>query len=194
VGTTAAALIDYDNACRTVTPERSPRDVAINLDELLRAVAAQASVLLPGVDELDVRLYGGWADRGGNATPRAGWILQELPGFRTRLNGLRIRPRLATSLLALPEDHLIGTHRSDVESQQKLVDGMLSVDALTLARDGERIIIVVSDDDDFVPAVLVGFLWTPRASPLVLFRRVKPPGDALNDPLLQRRGIRITLC
>src|SRR6266496_3452560 len=110
----AAALVDYDNVGRTVVPERGPTDVAINLDELVRALSAQTAVVLPGLEELQVRLYGGWVDKSGRLTERATWLLAELPGFRRRINQVRIRPVLARALAVSPENDLVATYRSDL--------------------------------------------------------------------------------
>jgi hypothetical protein len=156
------ALVDYDNVCTAVWPEAHRDDALANLGELLNALTVRVASLALDSRELAVRLYGGWFDQSGRLTARGGWILDNLPLFRTRMNGLRVLPTLASALVCYPDVKLIGTHRSDAPLRQKMVDTMLTVDAITLALNVEQFVIV-SDDEDFTPAAIASlFGWSPK--------------------------------
>ncbi len=190
----ASVLVDYDNVCRTVMPERGPKDVALNLDELVNAIAFQVPSVVPDVEELQIRLYGGWIDRSGRLTARARWLESELPAFRRRVNRLRVRPSVALALALLPDRELVATYRSDTAEGQKMVDGMITVDAVYLAVHEEQTVLIVSDDDDFVPALIGAHCLASRRAKMVLMRRNKARGTAPNDGLLDTLPLTMTVC
>jgi uncharacterized LabA/DUF88 family protein len=73
--------------------------------------------------------------------------------------------------------------------QQKLVDILLCCDLLTLATsDAKAIIFLLSEDDDFVPALLLAGSHTKD----VWHVRTQPKKPRLYDALLLRNGVRMT--
>jgi hypothetical protein len=127
------ALIDYDNIVAGRIPEQSRIDVRSNLTGLANTLTIICNGLGYAVEQVSVRLYGGWIDLMERETPRAAWIRSELPRFRTRVNGLRVRMSLATSLIAFPEFHFVGTYRPQSSPGQKMVDTMLAINAIELS-------------------------------------------------------------
>lgn len=187
------ALVDYDNVCTAVSPEVRAEDVALNLNELLGALAIRTANLIPDSRELVVRFYGGWFDRTGRITARGSWVVNQLPSFRTRIHALQVRPTLAASLVAYPEVDLVGTYRPDLGGQ-KMVDTMITVDAIALAGREEQLMIV-SDDEDFAPAAIASGRVATRRRMVTWLRRRRAAGDAPNDGVLQDRlAITITTC
>lgn len=187
----ATALVDYDNVCSFIAPERSPADVAGNLTEFLPKLAGQARTVLHSLEDLNVRFYGGWRDVAGRNTPRADWLLASLPRFRTRFHGVRVRPSLATELIVRPSEPLVATYK---DGAQKMVDVMLSVDAVALALAREASVVLVSDDEDFVPGTVVSGHYAERATHILLLRRARPIGSSPNDALIQSLGVIIARC
>jgi len=180
------ALVDYDNAIEEW--ENTQADVGLNLSVLCSRLSARLSALIPGSENLTVRLYGGWNTAGNQPTRRADWLLAELPNYRKRFGPLRVRPSIVTELIIRSDLTFIGTYQNQ---EQKMVDGMLMVDALELATDANIAVAVVSDDDDFVPAIISGAERRKSTNPIYLLRRVKTPGAALNDGLLTRCNVRL---
>jgi hypothetical protein len=81
------------------------------------------------------------------------WLLRSIRRLSGLEDGVRIVPEIADSLACTPQLVLWGTYKN---REQKMVDQMLSHDALFLARQGEHeSLLIISDDEDFVPAVLV---------------------------------------
>lgn len=188
----ATVLVDYDNACKVVKPERSAGDVAVNLEDFFQAFSIQVQRYLRGVESVAARFYGGWFDKRGALTDRGRWVSGELPNYRTRFNGVRFIPTMVTGLIALPEHNLIGTYRPDLSPSQKLVDGMLTVDSIELAKQDHTPILIASDDDDFVPVAIVTQMPAARKTRVYVFRREKAVGDGPNDELLERLSIQVT--
>jgi uncharacterized LabA/DUF88 family protein len=73
--------------------------------------------------------------------------------------------------------------------QQKMVDILLCCDLLTLATTGAKtIIFLLSEDDDFIPALLLAGSYTKE----VWHVRTKPNKPRLYDALLVRNGVKMT--
>jgi hypothetical protein len=71
-------------------------------------------------------------------------------------------------------------------NRQKMVDTLLTADALTIARDGlAEIFIIASDDDDLLPALLA--LTTSEMN--VIHLRREASRDAYYDGILEMRGL-----
>lgn len=105
-------------------------------------------------------------------------MLGEMAKLRGRQGPLRTRISLATEMVSRSDITLIGTYR---DGGQKMVDGMISVDLMTLANDAECSLVLVSDDDDFVPSMIgIGETRNSR-NPLFVLRRQKKLGVAPND-------------
>ncbi len=188
------ALVDYDNV-KQLRRERNREDVSVNLFEILEAVTRCAvAVNVARNDRLLLRLYGGWIDMASRETLLATWIKSEIPRLRTRRYGIRVAPSLVTSLSIRPGSNLVGTYRSADEPAQKMVDAMLSADAFHFLQLGDTVLLVVSDDDDFVPMLVAGSSMRDPRHCLFLVRRSKQPGAAPNDGLLSTCGLRILTC
>lgn len=181
------ALVDYDNICKP--PIRSTADAEIQTHSLIDRLVQTFRVAVPALQELDVRLYGGWTDEYGSPSPLATWLHQVLPTFRSRRSGLMVRPALATAMIRFPETILRGTVRLQARPRrQKMVDGMLGCDALLAAETTTDEVAIVTDDDDLVPAALSSHATSPRT---VFWIRRRPVGAGLNDHELTRIGLRI---
>lgn len=178
------AFIDYDNV--RVAPERTALDVALNLTELLDRLTDSVGAAFPAATEIDARLYGGWVGEDGRYSRLAEWTFGALHQLRGRRNGIRLRPQMVISAACQPRDVLIGTVRLlSRPKRQKMVDGLLTIDALHLS-DEEADFLLVSDDDDFVPAAMALRSATARSCFIL---RLRGPGQGLNDVTLSRNGI-----
>lgn len=181
------ALVDYANLCGPRV--RPPPDRDTRTERLVEAIVGGFHRLFSEVDNLEVRLYGGWTDEEGLPSPaaeEAASVLAALPGD---IAGVRVRFRMATAMLPFPEAVLYGTVRLGARPpRQKMVDGMLGGDAVFAARSGFARVCVVTDDEDLVPAMLTARALSSNG-PFWLRRRV--PGSGLNDAVLWERGVRI---
>ena len=178
------ALVDYDNL-RLGLPS-STGDVALQAGQMLRLLARAFLSLFAGLQELDVRFYGGWTDERGLPSRAALGLLPILAELRGRRHGIIVRPSLALTMMEFPDLLLRGTVRSlSGKQRQKMVDGMLGCDAVFAARDGETNVGVVTDDDDLIPSLLTAHSIAAASTLLVRRRRV---GTALNDVALSSRA------
>lgn len=183
---TVFALVDYDNVTTRLRKETTPFDTEFNLESIANGLTATIASTFPGTEETEVRLYGGWVDENGNNTLRANWLLAKLPDYRRKINGVRVRPRLATSLVSHAELMLLGTYQ---DAKQKMVDCMLTADAIYLGSYKEASILLASDDQDFVPAALS--VLPPRNKRHVVGWLRKQIRDIPNDEALTGRSLRI---
>ena len=72
-------------------------------------------------------------------------------------------------------------------NQQKLVDTLLCCDLITLSADSSNRIFVVSEDDDFIPALLLA-----RAHSADIWHvRTKPSKDRLYDKMMMTNGVNL---
>lgn len=186
------ALIDYDNV--KTGPDRTATETALNLGTMVNSISNRARAILPSAAELVLRFYGGWTYKDGTRTQLGQQLVQELARCRGRRNGVVLRPSLAVSVAAQPGYELRGTYRADQENGQKMVDSMIVVDALYFARIEQSAVAIWSDDDDLVPAVLAGASLKSKRSHLILFRRERDVGDAVNDAFLQTCMLTIDRC
>jgi hypothetical protein len=137
--------------------------------------------------DLDVRLYGGWIDEHGRYTQRAGWLLRGLPSLARRRHGVRLFSHLATCLCCSPRATLLGTFRPIGRSRgQKMVDTMLAIDATHYATSGFPFM-VISDDDDLVPALLNARAIGGKVLSVLRYRH---SGTGLNDHHCITAGVR----
>ncbi len=186
---TTFALIDYDNAI-VAKNERNIQDVRANLAILLNEVGLFVSSQVPSTRELIVRIYGGWITKNHEYTPRATWLISEIPNFRRRFGPFRVKPTLTDTILALPEINLCGTYRRNSnKEQQKMVDGMITVDMLFITEQYQAKIVLVSDDDDFVPALL--YCARSKTKHGIFLKRKAVAETRLNDGSLLALNIKI---
>ena len=182
----AIALVDYDNV--RSKEERTAGDVVINLMEIIPFVVAEAERSLAQPRELLVRMYGGWVNERGHQSQRGQWLLTALAWYRGRRGRVIVKPSLVTSLACRASDILLGTVReSGTGVRQKMVDAMLGLDALYFARDHSLPVLIVSDDDDLVPAALS--VCSLSQAYRVHWLRRRRPDSGLNDRLLRRAGV-----
>lgn len=172
----ATALVDYDNI--TSIKERSITDVVTNLSELIPNLVSKIRILVPDVEEVNFRFYGGWSLRDGQSSQQCVWLLSEMGRFNRRHGSVRAKCRLARELIAQTELSLVGTYR---DGGQKMVDGMITADLIHLSNDKELSLVLVSDDDDFVPGVITGSCLRSPKSPLIVLRPKRKKNIPLND-------------
>lgn len=173
-------LLDYDNAA--TVREVAPRDTRLNLAPLFSSVrAAILEYRLP--KDVSVRLYGGWHFDDGRMTPRAEWLLRALPDFRGLEKGVRIKPDLASSVAAASGRHLLGTYRNSSGPEQKMVDTMIVADAIYYARRHNQCVVVLSDDSDITPGLVVGGRECAPGNSIVWLRTATRKASA-NDSLI----------
>ena len=181
------AVVDYDNVCgQDSEPSVDPEPSAVDLvDTLASAFAAE----FPAVTELDVRFYGGWIDESGAISPSANKLIPIMPRLRGRYHSLIVRPSLALAMVQFPEEWLKGTVRlRSRQKRQKMVDGMIGCDAIFVAGKGVVHCGLVTDDDDLVPAALSAHTINPH---MFAWMRPRPMGNALNDGVFAKRGLRV---
>lgn len=187
---TTFALIDYDNVI-IAKDERCSLDVRNNLTILVNEIVLFVSSRVPSTEELIVRIYGGWLTKTNEYTARATWLLTEIPTFRRRFGRLRVKPNLTDAMLAFPDAPLCGTYRKNSEiEQQKMVDGMIAIDMLCIAQQIGGHIILVSDDDDFVPALMY-CAYSKRKQQSIFLKRKSASNIRLNDHNLISLNIEI---
>jgi len=184
------ALVDYDN----VKPQNE-----LALDDVLDNANAILDALVGAIKErhdtadVTVRLYGGWINELGQFTPLADWLLRGMPQLDRRRKGIRVFPSLATSIRCQPATTLVGTLRPASRGRaqkngktQKMVDTMLAMDVAHHDSEAPRDLLVASDDDDLVPALLSA---SPRVGSLSVLR-FRSPGIGLNDNHCSSLGVR----
>lgn len=164
-------LVDFFNVVPRI---REPGDVDDALNTIFSALRASIGRAPSEIVELEIRLYGGWVTSAQSHSQVATWLLQAIARARGLHAGFRILPVCALTLAELPHISLVGTIR---DRGQKMVDTMLCLDILHFSDSGSRLV-VMSDDDDMVPAVLVAASRGPRE--LRLLRR-RPLGVGQND-------------
>jgi hypothetical protein len=181
----AFAFVDYDNA-KAITREKSHWDVLANIETMIERLAGVRKIYFNEVDELVIRLYGGWIDEVGRNSTRADWVLPHLSDLRGRRYGTRLRIELAVSTLHISHIRLIGTYRigAGVEGQ-KMVDTLIAVDISHMAEISDCPLIVLSDDEDIVPPILNA---AARGSKTYLIRK-RLEGEGLNDASLSETGV-----
>jgi hypothetical protein len=181
-------LVDFQNVIPGGRSPRSPLEVQWLLAGLVRAAVISVRHLYPSCRECRLHLYGGWTGHDARATRHAQWLRTEVAFGRTRHEGVRVLPRLVTSLQCAPSVVLVGTSRRRNDAagmQQKMVDCMLALDAMHMATHTADPVIVWTDDDDLVPAAIS--VAAARGSCHVWRRRQR--GSGLNDHLLEGSGV-----
>lgn len=190
-GSSAIVLVDYSNVRPSTRAERDADEVRVSLDAIGEQVADCLSGSLPQIREAEVWLYDGWLFKGGNETPCLGWVRANLSMLRGLRRGIRLIPSIRTGVASAPSTRLLGTLR---KKSQKMVDTMLAVDYLYLAtRCVGRPVVVASDDDDMLPAVLQVAQSLPMPEVGWLLLRHRPLGECINDDLLDAAGVSVSV-
>jgi hypothetical protein len=122
MGDIVYALVDYDNQRPPTFGRRASagnrpnlRDHEDYIADLIRRLLEFRERLKPAFLELRVRLYGGWATmRQGENTEIGDMVAQAIDrhGYSTRGRRTRLFLEMAESVLAVPDEILIGTFRS----------------------------------------------------------------------------------
>lgn len=177
----AVALVDYDNVKREFEDKIS--DVSINLSIMIPNLTHKIGSMVPEVEEIRFRLYGGWSYRDGQSTIQCAWLLSEISKFSRRYGKIRANCSLARELIARSDLELVGTYR---DKGQKMVDGMLTSDLIYLSNKRDSSVVVVSDDDDFVPGVITSSCARSKKDPIIVLRPARKSNTPLNDHLYER--------
>lgn len=177
----SVALVDLFNVGPGARTDHDYEDLMNHVGDLVRRVLVPP-VPVGHVHDVDCRLYGGFMDRTGAVTEqfvRTQRQLRTLTGIQERI---RIRPQLVRSLACLSMRPLIGTYKN---RGQNMVDQMLGQDLLYYAYGVDYdYILLIANDDDYVPTVLTAAVQTRR--PIRWLRR-RPSSE--NDPLLLEFGV-----
>jgi len=159
------ALVDLFNVGPAAKTDRDYEDLLDLAGELIRRAVGKP----PSATTIEVgcRLYGGFTNVRGDPTEQHARTLKKLRRLRSVQDGVRILPEIARSLGCMPNAVLSGTYKN---GGQKMVDQMLAHDVYHFAgtRQYERIVLV-ADDDDYIPAIIstglkttVELLWLRR--------------------------------
>src|SRR5688572_19906183 len=92
----AVVLVDYDNI-KPIAQETGSDDVAENLVQLRELIASALKQVPSKVEEVVLRVYGGWTDERGTMTRRGNWMLATIGRVRGLANGIRFIPTMAVS-------------------------------------------------------------------------------------------------
>ncbi len=188
-------LLDDRRFDKQLTRQAAERNLEVLLSGLTRALSRE----LPRdtTSELNVRLYGGWTQlptkvstsETAALSPFARDLASALPRYRTFDPPFSVVPELALATCAVPNSQLIGTLRNDQSKRgQKMVDTAIAVDLVHLAFRAHEALVLVSNDDDFVPPCLAA----SRASrKLRVLHLPDPKRMGWNDHLLRKSGIEI---
>ena len=168
----SVALVDFASVCTSAKVDSVVRDSLDLLGVLIREVV-KSRLSAGTTHEVDVRLYGGWRDISGQPTEQRVWITRHLNRLRSIQDRVRLVPTVVDSILSAPRFELHGTYKN---RGQKMVDVMIVEDAHSVAQMPGTILMLVSDDDDFVPAMLALTMTTPLVV-LWLRQRVAAEND-----------------
>lgn len=178
------ALVDIASVCPGPRSEAEYRDGIDLAGALIRRAVAPRRAENPDVHEVACRLYGGWYAHDGTPMQQRAWLLRNIKRLSGLEKAIRIVPEVADSLACAPHLVLWGTYKN---REQKMVDQMLSHDALSLAREGEHeSFLLISDDEDFVPTVLA---ITSQTSARVCWMRQRATGS--NDHHFDSRAVEL---
>jgi uncharacterized LabA/DUF88 family protein len=145
-------LIDFASVVPSPKSAADTADALELTNAIVRRVVRDRIHAGDAIHETRCRLYGGWFDINGSPLQQHGWLLAGLRGFGGLDKGVRIVGEVADTLACHPSARLVGTYKNQ---GQKMVDAMMSLDALFFARSGNhRSLLIVSDDDDFVPVTI----------------------------------------
>lgn len=180
--TRLVCLVDFYNVRRGF---RSQTDCSDCLRAIITTLVALVRARRPSVEEIEVRLYGGWRRSNQRPTRDAAWLLPAVQAARTRVDGIRVLPIMVTSLAVHPSQEIMGTLRRAGEGGmgdrmgQKMVDTMMTADAVFLARSPSFELAIWSDDDDLLPAVLSAARYISGDE--FFWIRARSHGEAVND-------------
>lgn len=148
------ALVDFNNLNSSASDnEDLILDTFDVLAELIRRVILPEAGKQNAPYDVECRLYDGWVDVAGGYMSKYRKVTRLLPRLRGLERNIRILPTVAVGLACRPDATLIGTY---YKRGQKMVDQMLAQDAIHYAASREYDeILLVADDEDYVPSMLV---------------------------------------
>ena len=180
------ALVDFHNFLRR---RSTAAEIELTLTEVVDHAVSTFRDIAPDIEELDIRLYGGWLDESGLITPHAQTMLPVLSILRGRRQGIVARPTLATSMLTFPSIRLRGTLRLRApRRRQKMVDQMMGYDTVFASEDTCVLSAIFTNDDDVVPALMISRL---KASGATWWVRNPSDTPRPNDSVLLALGLKI---
>ncbi|MEV6212622.1 hypothetical protein [Kitasatospora sp. NPDC051914] len=147
------ALIDFNNLSPQANSQPTVLDTLELISILVRGHFSPGKLTRPrDAIEVECRIYDGWVDRAGGYMEKYRLANSQLGALQSLEDGVRILPRLVTSLACHPGAKLTGTYKN---GGQKMVDQMLAQDAHFYSEQDEYDqILIIANDDDYVPAVL----------------------------------------
>lgn len=178
------ALVDYDNV--KLVKDDSEQDVEFNVNQIADKIVDLAKDYYGACREIYVRFYGGWTDKANSPTKSGRWIRLALGRVRGRRRGTRVLPALATGVLHSDESlpPFIGLYR---DGGQKMVDTLLVVDLVGIAREHECPIILLSSDEDMLP----GIVAVSALKRSLVVARSTELGKGMNDVIYKSLNVRI---
>ena len=155
------ALVDWDNVQRSVGGRNNAEDVAFELRERLAALSGDR---FPDVTEIEVRCYSGWLSANGAPTKNGRVARPKILSMSRRVGSVAVRMDCPDGMIVQGAPaiftHLAGPRecRCPAKSEvfeQKMVDTMIVADAAALAEFREIAIVIVGDDIDLAPGVVM---------------------------------------
>ena len=180
-------LVDWDNLEQSFTGRNIAEDVAYELRE---RVAAMCDLRFPQAREVEVRCYSAWQEGSGRPTSSGLYVRPKIERLTARVGNYPVRLLCVDTMvvagappvfahLAGPRDCRCGASASMYE--QKMVDTIIVADAGALAEYVETGIVVVGDDIDLAPGLVMAgtqraFLTkrTSANSEVIWLRRGRP--------------------
>ncbi len=174
------ALVDFNNLCDSMRTESQVQDGLELAAQLLDEIVGLDHEGPP--EDVEVRFYGGWRSRSGVTTEHGAWMLRNLRRVRGLRTAIRLIPQIALGPVWDGSVELVGLYKG---KEQKMVDTLMAVDAIHLAgRPDVAQLILVTDDDDLVPA---GLAIADHTSAQLTWLR--PREVALNDFVFSKRSV-----
>lgn len=161
---TVYVLVDWDNLERSFPGRNNGEEVAYQLRE---RVAQLSGERFPKAREVEIRCYSAWLAANGSLTSQGRSLRPKIETASQRVNGLPIRLSCVDGMVAQGAPaifaHLAGPRecRCEARSQvyeQKIVDTMIVADAAALAEYNDIGIVVVGDDIDLAPGLVMAGL------------------------------------
>jgi hypothetical protein len=162
------ALVDFNNLSPAASDnEEFILDAFDILADLIRRVVLPEACEQQAPYDVECRLYDGWIDVKGGYMSKYRKTVRLLPRLLGLERNVRILPTVAVGLACRPRATLVGTY---YKGGQKMVDQMLAQDAIHYAASREYDeIIVVGDDEDYVPSMIA--LGTAGHAPVRWLRK-----------------------
>ena len=161
---TVYVLVDWDNLEGTFPGRNVGEDVAYELRE---RVALLANVRFPTAREVEVRCYSAWLTPNGAPTPTGLVLRPKIEAVSRRVDGLSVRLECVDGMVVQGAPgifaHLAGPRDCRCEArnpvyEQKMVDTIIVADAAALAEYERIATVVVGDDVDLAPGLVMAGL------------------------------------